>query len=33
MTHLLNGGIPNHGFTHWWTMFNARQLLLHAICC
>ena len=28
MTHLLNGGIPNHGFTHWWTMFNARQLLV-----
>ena len=24
MTHKLNGGIPNHGFTHWWTMFNAR---------
>jgi adenine-specific DNA methylase len=31
MTHLLNGGIPNHGFTHWWTMFNARQLLAHAL--
>ena len=29
MTHKLNGGIPNHGFTHWWTMFNSRQLLLH----
>ena len=29
MTHKLNGGIPNHGFTHWWTMFNARQLLGH----
>ena len=28
MTHMLNGGIPNHGFTHWWTMFNARQLLV-----
>jgi hypothetical protein len=24
-----NGGIPNHGYTHWWTMFNARQLLVH----
>ena len=24
------GGIPNHGFTHWWTMFNPRQLLVHA---
>lgn len=30
MTHTLNGGIPNHGFTHWWTMFNPRQLLVHA---
>lgn len=28
MTHLNNGGIPNHGFTHWWTMFNPRQLLV-----
>lgn len=31
MTHLLNGGIPNHGFTHWWTMFNPRQLLVHTL--
>lgn len=31
MTHLLNGGIPNHGFTHWWTMFNHRQLLVNAL--
>jgi putative DNA methylase len=29
MTHLNNGGIPNHGYTHWWTMFNPRQLLVH----
>jgi hypothetical protein len=28
MTHKLNGGIPNHGFTHWWKMFNARQLFV-----
>ncbi|MCZ2340442.1 MAG: hypothetical protein LC104_01440 [Bacteroidales bacterium] len=28
MTSMNNGGIPNHGFTHWWTMFNPRQLLL-----
>jgi putative DNA methylase len=28
MTHLNNGGIPNHGYTHWWTMFNAKQLLV-----
>lgn len=37
MTHLNNGGIPNHGYTHWFTMFNERQLLtnsmlLKAIC-
>ncbi len=30
MTHMNNGGIPNHGFTHWWTMFNPRQLLINA---
>jgi adenine-specific DNA methylase len=30
MTHMNNGGIPNHGYTHWWTMFNPRQLLIHA---
>ncbi|RLA52383.1 MAG: DUF1156 domain-containing protein [Gammaproteobacteria bacterium] len=28
MTHMNNGGIPNHGFTHWWKMFNPRQLLI-----
>lgn len=31
MTNHLNGGIPNHGFTHWWTMFNPRQLLVHSL--
>ena len=30
MTHHLQGGVPNHGFTHWWTMYNPRQLLVHA---
>ncbi|MDA2196945.1 DUF1156 domain-containing protein [Bacillus cereus group sp. BceL221] len=30
MTHKLNGGIPNHGFTHWWKMFNPKQLLIHS---
>jgi putative DNA methylase len=30
MTHMLNGGIPNHGFTHWWKMFNPLQLLVHS---
>ena len=29
MTHKLNGGIPNWGYTHWWKMFNPRQLLVH----
>ncbi len=31
MTHHLQGGVPNHGYTHWWTMFNPRQLLVHAL--
>lgn len=31
MTHMNNGGIPNHGFTHWWTMFNPKQLLINAL--
>jgi putative DNA methylase len=30
MTHKLNGGIPNHGFTHWWKMFNPRQRIVQA---
>jgi hypothetical protein len=30
MTSMNNGGIPNHGFTHWWTMFNPRQLLVQS---
>jgi putative DNA methylase len=30
MTHHNNGGIANHGFTHWWTMFNPRQMLVLA---
>lgn len=29
MTHKLNGGIANWGYTHWWKMFNPRQLLVH----
>lgn len=29
MTHMNNGGLPNHGHTHWWTMFNPRQMLVH----
>ncbi|MBD2078378.1 DUF1156 domain-containing protein [Leptolyngbya sp. FACHB-17] len=28
MTYMNNGGIPNHGYTHWWKMFNSRQLLV-----
>jgi putative DNA methylase len=31
MTGMANGDIrTGHGFTHWWTMFNPRQLLVHA---
>jgi putative DNA methylase len=30
MTHHLQGGVPNHGFTHWWKMFNPLQLLVHS---
>jgi putative DNA methylase len=32
MTSMANGDIrEGHGFTHWWTMFNPRQLLVHAL--
>jgi putative DNA methylase len=31
MTHQNNGGIPNHGFTHWWKLFGPRQLLTNAL--
>lgn len=31
MTHHLNGGLPNWGYTHWWKMFNSRQLLVHSV--
>lgn len=30
MTHHLNGGIPNWGYTHWYKFFHPRQLLVHA---
>ena len=31
MTGVANGDIRGgHGFTHWWTMFNPRQLLVHS---
>ena len=31
MTGIANGDIRRgHGFTHWWTMFNPRQLLVHS---
>ena len=31
MTGIANGDIrKGHGFTHWWTMFNPRQLLVHS---
>ncbi len=31
MTHQNNGGIPNHGFTHWWKLFGTRQLLTNSL--
>jgi putative DNA methylase len=32
MTVIANSDIrENYGFTHWWTMFNPRQLLVHAL--
>jgi putative DNA methylase len=30
MTHHLNGGIPNWGYSHWYKMFNSRQLMIHS---
>ena len=29
MTHERNP-LPDHGYTHWWKMFNTRQLLVHS---
>lgn len=29
MTHQANFALPEQGYTHWWKMFNARQLLIH----
>lgn len=29
MTHERNP-LPDHGYTHWWKMFNSRQLLVHS---
>ena len=32
MTHIANGDLQkNYGYTHWYTMFNPRQLLVHAL--
>jgi hypothetical protein len=31
MTHMNNGGLPNHGFTHWYKFFNPVQLLTHSL--
>ena len=30
MTHQANFALPEQGYTHWWKMFNHRQLLVHA---
>jgi putative DNA methylase len=32
MTHMANGDLQkNYGYTHWYTMFNPRQLLVHGL--
>lgn len=31
MTHHANFALPKQGYTHWWKMFNARQLLVHSL--
>src|SRR5262249_7293960 len=30
MTHQANFALPDQGYTHWWKMFSARQLVVHA---
>jgi adenine-specific DNA methylase len=30
MTHHANFALPKQGYTHWWKMFNTRQLLVHS---
>ncbi len=30
-THHLQGGVPNHGYTHWYKMFNPRQVYIHCL--
>ena len=29
-THIQKGNLTKRGYTHWWKMFNSRQLLLHS---
>jgi len=31
MTHQANFALPEQGYTHWYKMFNPRQLLVHAV--
>ena len=31
MTHHANFALPRQGYSHWWKLFNSRQLLVHAI--
>jgi putative DNA methylase len=31
MTHHANFALPRQGYTHWWKMFNSRQMLVHAL--
>ena len=30
-THVQKGNLTTRGYTHWWKMFNARQLLVHTL--
>ncbi|MHB1423873.1 MAG: DUF1156 domain-containing protein [Gemmataceae bacterium] len=31
MTHQANFALPKQGITHWWRVFNSRQLLVHSL--
>jgi adenine-specific DNA methylase len=31
MTHHANFALPKQGYTHWWKMFNSRQLMVHSL--
>ena len=33
MTHHANFALPRQGYTHWWKMFNSRQLTRARLSC